>query len=97
MTPSFPDNEHDFDTLRLRIQKTVSFIQSVPADMLADSAGRSIELNFEWQAASWMAWPMFTTFMLPNFFFHVTTAHDILRHKAVDVGKRDFMGLFEKP
>ncbi|MFX8373850.1 DUF1993 family protein, partial [Acinetobacter baumannii] len=45
-TPSFPDNEHDFDALRLRIEKTVHFIQSVPADMFADSAGRSIELKF---------------------------------------------------
>jgi uncharacterized protein len=32
--------------------------------------------------------------MLPNFFFHVTTAYDILRHKGVEVGKRDYMGSY---
>lgn len=65
-TPSFPDNEHDFNAIRLRIEKAVHFIQSVPADMFADSAGRSIELKFRTASGLVDGVAYVTTFMLPT-------------------------------
>jgi len=61
------------------------------------TAGRSIELKFRTASDVLIGVAYVTTFMLPNCFFHVTTAHDILRHHAVDVGKRGFLGSFETP
>ena len=29
---------------------------------------------------------------MPNFYFHVTTAYDILRHNGIEIGKRDYLG-----
>jgi hypothetical protein len=90
--PSFADTETTFAQLQARIAKTTAFLQGVkPAQIdgsedkpIAFKAGPTM-LNFT--GASYLA-----TFVIPNFYFHATTAYDILRHKGVAVGKMDYLG-----
>jgi uncharacterized protein len=93
--PSFPDTEQTFDDLRARIAKTVAFLHSVDRKAFEGSENRKVEMKFGSGPVVLSAEAFALSFMLPNFFFHVTTAHDILRHSGVPVGKRDYLGSFE--
>jgi hypothetical protein len=93
--PSFPDTEQTFDDLRTRIAKTVAFLHSVDRKAFEGSENRKVEMKFGSGPVVLSAEAFALSFMLPNFFFHVTTAHDILRHSGVPVGKRDYLGSFE--
>ncbi|WEX76556.1 DUF1993 domain-containing protein [Sinorhizobium numidicum] len=90
--PRFPDDEQSFADLRGRIAKTVAFFESVkPAD-LEGSESREVTLNFTKLKVSFSGEDYLLKFVLPNFYFHVTTAYDILRHKGVPIGKPDYIG-----
>jgi uncharacterized protein len=90
--PKFDDTEATFGELKQRIQKTLDYLASVPASALDGTedkevtfpAGRDRTLTMKAQA-------YLTTWVLPNFFFHVTTTYAILRHNGVDLGKRDYL------
>jgi hypothetical protein len=90
--PKFEDNEKTLDELRARVRKTLDFIKSVPASAFEGAEDRDIKIavpnrTFEMKGLTYLrGW------VLPNVFFHVTTAYLILRHNGVDVGKRDFLG-----
>lgn len=90
--PSFPDNEVTLADLKARIEKTADFIRGVPESAFADSETRSVEIKFRAGTVIYTGTSYVLTFLLPNFYFHVTTAHDILRHNGVKVGKRDYLG-----
>ena len=64
----------------------------MPESAFADSETRSVEIKFRAGAVTYTGTSYVLTFLLPNFYFHVTTAHDILRHNGVKVGKRDYLG-----
>jgi len=90
--PKFEDTETTFDELQQRIGKTISFLDSVKADQIDGSEERDItfqihEMKFDFTGQGYLL-----NWVLPNFFFHVTTAYDILRHNGVELGKRDFLG-----
>jgi hypothetical protein len=90
--PSFADTEATFEELQARIAKTLDYVKGFKPDQIDGSDDKDIVLEmragkFELKGADYL-----TRFALPNFFFHVTTAYDILRHAGVEVGKRDFMG-----
>lgn len=91
--PSFADTETSFDELQARIQKTLDFIATVPAESIDGSEDRDIALKAGPNELHFKGEAYLTTFALPNFFFHLTTAYAILRHNGVDVGKRDFLGM----
>src|SRR5216684_7891757 len=88
--PRFEDNEVSFDELHARIRKTTEFVESHPAD--AFLADRTIEMKMGSGTVSLTASQYLTRFALPNFYFHITTAYDILRHNGVALGKRDYIG-----
>ncbi|MGO4622717.1 DUF1993 family protein [Ensifer sp. 2YAB10] len=91
--PRFPDEETTLDELRQRIANTVAFLETVaPVDM-EDSAAREVILNFPTLKVTLTGEEYLLKFVLPNFYFHLTTAYDILRHKGVSIGKGDFLGL----
>jgi hypothetical protein len=90
--PSFPDTEASFDELQTRIARTVAFLDSLNREVIDAAAERMIEFNAGKRAMSMTGADYVTGWMLPNFFFHVTTAYAILRHNGVGVGKRDFLG-----
>jgi hypothetical protein len=91
--PKYEDNEATFDELKARIAKTLAFVESVPQGEIDGSEGREIELTLGGQPRTFSGIGYLLHQALPNFYFHATTAYDILRHKGVPLGKRDFMGV----
>lgn len=91
--PSFPDTETSFLELQERIAKTVAYLDSIPPDALEGSEDKPVALKVGGAEVDFTGTSYLLTFALPNFFFHVTTAHDILRHRGVSVGKRDYLAL----
>lgn len=90
--PSFEDTETTFPELRKRIADTIAWLQSVPASALDGSEARSVQLSFGEHKPVFQGDAYLLSFALPNFFFHITTAYDILRHSGVPVGKLDYLG-----
>ena len=90
--PSFADDEETLDALRDRCRITVSYLRSVAPDLFAGSETRSVTFGGGAFQRTLMGDAYLLTFALPNFFFHVATAYDILRHEGVSIGKRDYLG-----
>ena len=90
--PKHEDNEQTFEDLQARIAKTVAFVETFTAAQIDGSEERDIvyptsnrgDLHFK-------GVDYLLGFALPNFYFHVVTAYDILRANGVDIGKRDFL------
>lgn len=91
-SPSWSDDESSFAELKARVQKTIDHIGSFSRDQYDDSASRDIELKFPGITLNFTGDEYLLNFILPNFYFHVTTAYLILRHNGVGLGKRDFLG-----
>ncbi|TDU30744.1 hypothetical protein DFR24_0098 [Panacagrimonas perspica] len=90
--PKFEDNETTFAELDARIDKTLAFLATVTPAQIDGSEKRTVtiktprgDLNFEGQS-------YLQFFLLPNVYFHCTTAYNILRHNGVEIGKMDFIG-----
>ncbi|CAG9182003.1 hypothetical protein LMG23992_04636 [Cupriavidus laharis] len=90
--PSYADNEATFPELQERIAKTVGFLKSIRPEQLEGSESRVIELKLRQGTMTFDGKSYLLGFALPNFYFHITTAYDILRHKGVQIGKVDFLG-----
>ncbi len=90
--PSYEDNEATFADLQARIAKTSAFIQSVSAGQIDGSEDRTVTLKLRGKEISFAGQPYLLHFVLPNFYFHITTAYNILRHNGVELGKMDFLG-----
>jgi len=90
--PKFPDEEADFAELRERIAKTVAFLTSVDPSALDGTQNNEVTLKFGKLGVTLNGADYILKFVLPNFYFHVTTAQNILRHNGVPVGKLDYLG-----
>ncbi|MEI7614246.1 MAG: DUF1993 domain-containing protein [Betaproteobacteria bacterium] len=90
--PKYEDTEQTLEDLKARIAKTVAFIESVEASQINGSEEREISLKAGGQDMTFKGQPYLLGFALPNFYFHLVTAYNILRHNGVDIGKRDYMG-----
>ena len=89
--PKFEDTEASFPELKARIQKTLDFLASVPADKLDGTEDKDVSFPQGGGTRTMKAQAYLTTWALPNMFFHVTTAYAILRHNGVEIGKRDYL------
>ena len=89
--PSFPDTEQTFAELYARIDKTLAFVASVPATSVNGREETIVTLKLRQETMELTAIDYLQGFALPNFYFHLTTAYDILRHLGMPVGKRDFL------
>jgi uncharacterized protein len=90
--PSMPDTEKTFPELKERLEKTIAFLNSVKPQQLAGAEDRQVVLKFPQGEMKFTGRDYLTGFALPNFFFHVTTAYALLRHKGITIGKMDFLG-----
>ena len=90
--PSYEDNETTFPELQARIAKTVAFLQSVSPSQIDGSEQRPISLKLRGNEVSFLGQPYLLGFVLPNFYFHLTTTYAILRHNGLEIGKQDFIG-----
>jgi hypothetical protein len=90
--PKFEDNETTFDELQARIAKTIDFLDGFKANQIDGSEVREITFQLHETKLEFTGQQYLLNWVLPNFYFHVTTAYNILRHNGVDIGKRDFLG-----
>jgi len=90
--PAMADTEKTFPELQQRIVKTIDFLKSIGADKLAGAEDRAITLKFPNGEMKFSGKDYLTTFALPNFYFHITTAYGLLRHKGITIGKMDYLG-----
>jgi uncharacterized protein len=89
----YEDNEKTFAELEERIRKTIAFLRSVPREKLDGREDASVTLNLpDGRASPFTGQSFVLGFAIPNFFFHVTTAYALLRHRGVPVGKLDYLG-----
>jgi hypothetical protein len=93
--PKFEDTEKSFAELRARIAKTLEFLQSIKPAQIDGSENRDVNLTIAQQPATLTGQTFLLNYALPHFFFHVTTAYDVLRSQGVEVGKRDYEGSFD--
>ena len=90
--PKFDDTETTFPELQERVAKTIAFIDNIKPEQLDGTEAKEIkfsikEWNFEFVGEQYLL-----TWIIPNFYFHVTTTYNILRHNGVEIGKADFLG-----
>ncbi|MFT4074439.1 MAG: DUF1993 domain-containing protein [Asticcacaulis sp.] len=90
--PSWADEEATFADLHARLQKTIDFVKSVDAKGFEGAETRDIVMKFPQRTLEFKGLDYLTGFVLPNLFFHVTTAYAILRHSGAPLGKADFLG-----
>jgi hypothetical protein len=90
--PVHEDTEKTFADLDARIDKTIAFINTLQPAQFDGAEDRRIELAFPGLTLNFTGLSYLNTFVLPNFYFHVTTVYAILRHNGIDIGKRDFLG-----
>lgn len=90
--PSLADTEQTFAELHGRIDKTVQLIDAVSAEQMNGRDAEQVEIKFPFGTMQFTAHDYLIGFALPNFYFHVTTAYDILRHNGLPLGKKLYMG-----
>ena len=97
--PDFPQTDTTYDLIKARLAQTIDIVQSIGPKDLEDAATRTItyklgpDLTMSQNGLDYLV-----TFCLPNFYFHATTAYDILRHNGLNIGKMDFLaGAFDVP
>ena len=90
-SPSFPDDETTFEQLQARIAATVDYLQGVPAGAIAGQEAREIRFTAGKSELQFSGADYVRAFLLPNFYFHLTIAYGLLRHKGVPLGKLDFL------
>jgi hypothetical protein len=90
--PKHEDTEQTIPELKARIAKTLDFIGSVPAAKIEGSDEREVVLKMRGQDVKLNGLVYLLAHATPNFYFHVTTAYNILRANGVEIGKRDYLG-----
>lgn len=90
--PRFEDNEKTIEELRARIARTIDYLKSIPAGALEGSEERDIKVPAGERTLEFKGLAFVQRWAIPNVFFHVTTAYNILRHNGVEIGKRDYLG-----
>ena len=90
--PRWEDNEKTFAELRARVDKTIDYVKTFKPEQFEGAESRSIELKFPNVTLNFTGRDYIYNFVIPNFYFHATTAYAILRHSGVPLGKRDYLG-----
>lgn len=90
--PKHEDLEQSFAELKSRIARTLDFVESVPAAKIDGSEEKEIVLAMRSGERRYKGLQYLLGHAYPNFYFHVTTAYNILRHNGVEIGKADFLG-----
>jgi len=90
---AFSDAEPDIGELKARISAAIDFVQGLPRAEIDAAADKEVAFTFKNGAQrKFSGKSLLLTFSVPQFFFHVTTAYDILRHAGLDIAKKDFLG-----
>jgi len=90
--PVHEDNEKTLADLKARIAKTIAFIQAVQPEQIDGTEDKDIVIKRGDKETRYKGMQFLLGHALPNFYFHVTTAYNILRHNGIEIGKRDYLG-----
>jgi hypothetical protein len=90
--PSSGKPDLDYADLQALVTDARNDLSALTPEIVNALVGRDVTFKFRDHALPFTAEGFLMSFSLPNFFFHATTAYDILRHKGAPLGKRDFMG-----
>ena len=90
--PRWEDTERGFGELQARIRKALDYLATLAPEAFAAAEERAIELKTPAGTFNFRGDEFLLTWGLPNFYFHVTTAYNILRHNGIEIGKLDFLG-----
>lgn len=90
--PKTDDSETSLGELRETVRMSIAFIEGIDSAKFQGAEGRRVEIRFPGVELDFDGSGYLTSFGIPNFYFHVTTAYAILRHRGVELGKRDFLG-----
>ena len=92
--PAMPDTEKTFEDLQQRIARTLDYLQTFKAEQFEASDRKDVTFPTGPNSTATLKGQEFINRVaFPNFFFHATTTHGILRHNGVEIGKRDFLGV----
>jgi|TARA_B110000093_G_scaffold130394_1_gene139390 hypothetical protein len=90
--PSFKDNEITFSDLQMRIKKTISFLIKIKVEQMKGSESKKIEFKIRKNYFKFKDGQVYLQqWIIPHFFFHMTTTYNILRASGVKLGKKDFV------
>jgi hypothetical protein len=90
--PKYEDNEASFEDLKARIAKTIAYVETFKPEQFEGAETRTVTMKMRGEDKSFDGLTYLANVVLPNFYFHLTTAYDILRHNGVELGKQDFVG-----
>jgi len=88
--PKYEDTEKTFDELKARCQKTYEFLATLKPEQFAGAESKTITITIAGAPREFEGLPYLSHYAFPNFYFHATTAYNLLRHAGVALGKRDF-------
>jgi hypothetical protein len=91
--PSTPDTEKTFEELRARLAKTADYVKSFNSAQFEGKDLADVTFPVGPNTMTLKGQQFLNNFAFPNFYFHAATAHGILRHNGVEIGKRDFLGV----
>jgi uncharacterized protein len=92
--PSTPDTEKTFAELQQRLARTIDYVKGFKPAQFDGMEGRDVQFPAGPDKTMTLKGQQFLShFAFPNFYFHAATAHGILRHNGVEIGKRDFLGV----
>lgn len=86
------NTEQSFPELIARVRQTIEYVSSFTPAQIDGSEEREVNIKRGETTLSYKGQPYLLNRVLPNFYFHITTAYDILRHNGVDLGKKDYLG-----
>ena len=90
--PKYEDAEKSLADLIARVEKTVAWLGTIKPQQIDGSEDKPVTVKMRDRELNFKGLELLLNRSMPNFYFHVTTAYDILRHNGVEIGKRDFMG-----
>ena len=90
--PVYEHNESSFAELIARVHKTIQYLESIKPEQIDGSEDKTVSWQSRSSTKSMQGLPYVMNYLLPNVFFHITTAYNILRHSGIELGKMDYLG-----
>ena len=90
--PVYEDTEKTLGELKVRIAKTVAYLQTFRPEQIDGTEDKEIVIKRGDKETRYTGMQFLLGHAVPNVYFHITTAYNILRHNGVEIGKRDYLG-----
>jgi len=90
--PLYEDNEKSLADLSARVEKAIAYLNTLKPEQIDGSDDKSVTVKTRDRETKFKGSELLLNRSMPNFYFHTTTAYDIMRHNGVEIGKKDFMG-----